>query len=196
MWLANFCLIFCLGGLGLYGRNVIDRSNRQFLKLLGLSQWRQLIFTKHVAILLLNFIPAVTNGMNLFVWKFSTIIIQYFVHNFSFNDKSRASSNPFLLKWLLTLKTVVFYEFILQLRTPHLHLRLATKAWNSSDSFYFLVFNLCYFNKHHSFKQFFFENKETFTRFCQESNSVIWTMYNGWIAKRSNFFLLYCFSSS
>ena len=149
-----------------------------------------------MATLLLNFILAVTNGMNLFVWKFSTTIIQYFVHNFSFNDKSRVSSNPFLLKWHLTLKTVVFYEFILQLRTPYLHLRLATKAWNSSDSFYFLVFNLCYFNKHHSFKQFFFENKETFMGFCQESNSVIWTMYNGWRAKRSNFFLLYCFSSS
>ena len=119
-----------------------------------------LIFTKHVAILLLNFIPAVTNGMNLFVWKFSTIIIQYFVHNFSFNDKSRVSSNPFLLKWHLTLKTVVFYEFILQLRTPYLHLRLATKAWNSSDSFYFLVFNLCYFNKHHSFKQFFLKTRK------------------------------------
>ena len=70
--------------------------------------------------------------------------------------------------------SIVFYEFILQLRTPYLHLRLATKAWNSSDSFYFLVFNLCYFGEHHSFKQFFFNTRTHSQDFRQESNSAIW----------------------
>ena len=149
LWLANFCLNCCLGGLGC-GCIVIDHSNRQILKLLGLSQWRQLIFTKHLAMLLLNFILAVTNGMNLFVWKFtpSQWQIQSKLRYLSFKMAFDTENN------------FVLYEFILHLRTPYLHMRLATKAWNSSDSFYFLIFNLCYFGEHHSFKQFFFNTSQ------------------------------------